>query len=425
MNKERSTKLPTLIFVTLLIGVCSGLGGMFLALLLHYIQHVAFGYSPSLIISDESFLEGVSAASSQRRIIVLLCCGLIAGWGWWAVYRFGKPLVSIKTAVGSNKPHLPYLTTIAHILLQIITIAMGSPLGREVAPREAGALFACWISNKAGLSIRDTQIMVACGAGAGLAAVYNVPFGGAMFILEALLCTLSWEAVLPAITTSVIAVVVSWIGLGNEPLYHIPIPEISYSLVIWSIVVGPFLGIYAYWFIRTVMSATAKANHNWQQPLLCFINFTFIGVLAVYFPALLGNGKSPAELEFSNAASIELTAALLILRTLITWSSFRAGAHGGVLMPSIATGALLAAFLGALWNLVWPGTSLGAFAVIGATAFLAASNRMPITAIILLFEFTRVNFNFLIPMLFAVAGSIGMYGLCQKILTPPSSPTKT
>ena len=413
-HNKQTTTLPTLMVVTLMIGVGSGLGGMFLALLLHYVQHIAFGYSLDQIISPVSFLEGVSAASSQRRILVLFVCGLIAGGGWWAVYRFGKPLVSIPDAIQSKKPHMPGLTTLAHILLQIITIALGSPLGREVAPREIGALFACWLSTRAGLSVKETQIMIACGAGAGLAAVYNVPFGGTLFILEALLCTFNWSVLLPAITTSAIAVVVSWIGLGNEPLYYIPTYTISHSLVIWAIVTGPIFGISAYWFIQLLSFARKKSQHNWQLPVLCLLNFIMIGLLAVYFPALLGNGKSPANMEFNNAASIELTAALLLLRILITWSSLRAGAAGGILMPSIANGALLAGILGGMWNLVWPNIPLGAYAIIGATAFLAASNRMPITAIILLFEFTRVNFNFLIPMLFAVAGSVGVFKLCTN-----------
>ncbi len=94
---------------------------------------------------------------------------------------------------------MPILTTAVHAVLQILTVALGSPLGREVAPREIGAIFAGWLAHRAGLSVREQQVMVACGAGAGLAAVYNVPLGGALFVLEVLLGTFSLDVVIPAV----------------------------------------------------------------------------------------------------------------------------------------------------------------------------------------------------------------------------------
>ncbi|BCA95075.1 hypothetical protein TUM19329_14360 [Legionella antarctica] len=120
---------------------------MLLGLLLHYVQHIAYGYSLNEIISSESFLAGVLASSPERRVIVLMSCGLIAGLGWWALYRFGKPLVSITDAVLLQKK-MPVGTTIIHALLQIVTIGLGSPLGREVAPREVGQYFPFgWLRN--------------------------------------------------------------------------------------------------------------------------------------------------------------------------------------------------------------------------------------------------------------------------------------
>lgn len=412
-NKKSKTPLLNLCLVTIAVGISSGFLGMILALLLHYIQHIAYGYSPLHIISNESFLEGVRASSPERRITILALCGLIAGFGWAAVYQLGKPLVSIAEALKTNKT-MPILSTTFHALLQIITIALGSPLGREVAPREASAVFASWLSRKAGLSIVETKIMLACGAGAGLAAVYNVPLGGAVFVLEVLLCTVSWSIVLPAMTTSAIAVVVSWWGLGNEPLYHIPQLNISYSLVIWSIVTGPIFGIAAFWFIYIATIQRSKAQRDWKMIVTCLLNFALIGVLAIYFPSLLGNGKSPAELEFSTSVAIGLSTTLLILRCLIVWSSLRVGAQGGLLTPSLANGALMGAILGGFWNMFWPTSSFEAFALVGASAFLGAAQKMPLTAIVLIFELTRIELSLLIPILFAVAGSVGMFHLCKN-----------
>ncbi|MGA7782040.1 MAG: chloride channel protein [Paraburkholderia sp.] len=404
---------PLIVFVsvTLLTGIGAGLGGMLLALLLHWIQHVAFGYSLTHVVSSESFLEGVTTAAPGRRVLVLVACGLVAGLGWWTLYRFGRPLVSIKKAVKSDDPRMPVVSTVVHALLQIVTVALGSPLGREVAPREIGSVWAGWLSHRAGLSVAERRIMVACGAGAGLAAVYNVPLGGAVFVLEVLLGTFGWAALVPAVATSAIAAVVAWIGLGNEHQYQVQQLALGTPLVVWSAVCGPVFGLAAWGFVWLTTRARAHAPKDWQLPVLALVNFAIIGALAVYFPQLLGNGKGPAGLSFNSELTIGLAAILLILKVAITAGTLRAGAEGGLLTPGLANGALLAIVLGGVWNLIWPGTSTGAFAIVGAAAFLAASMQMPLTAIVLILEFTRVSHDFLIPILLAVAGSVSTFKL--------------
>ena len=186
-NNYPSKRLLACGLATVLVGIASGIGGMLSALLLKFIQHLAYGYSPFEFVSNETFLQGVSDSSPLRRVLVLSICGLVAGFGWYTLFRYGQPLVGVTKALKNTIP-LPPLSTFIHAFLQLITIALGSPLGREAAPREIGAVLAQWLSDKAGLSRQDTQIMLACGAGAGFAAVYNVPLGGAIFTLEVLLC---------------------------------------------------------------------------------------------------------------------------------------------------------------------------------------------------------------------------------------------
>ncbi|RQV26919.1 chloride channel protein [Burkholderia cenocepacia] len=401
--------------VTVLTGIGAGLGGMLLALLLHAIQHVAYGYSVAHVIGSESFLAGVTAAEPLRRVAVLAVCGIVAGGGWWALYRYGRPLVSIRRAVRAADPRMPFVSTTVHALLQIVTVALGSPLGREVAPREIGSLLAGRFARAARLTPDDCRLMVACGAGAGLAAVYNVPLGGAIFVLEVLLGTFELRALIVAVVTSAIAAVVAWIGLGNEHQYTVPAFVLSTPLVAWSIVCGPLFGFAAYGFVRLTSRARSNAPKDWRLPVFALLNFAVIGVLAMGFPQLLGNGKGPAALGFDGTLTIGFAATLLVLKVLIEAGSLRAGAEGGLLTPGLANGALLGVVLGGLWSAVWPGASLGGCALIGATAFLAASMQMPITAVVLMLEFTRANHDSLVPMLLAVAGSLIAYRLAQKL----------
>src|SRR5262249_35128341 len=159
--------------------------------------------------------------------------------------------------------------------------------------------------------VAHSRIMVACGAGAGLAAVYNVPLGGAVFVLEVLLGSFGWPALVPAIVTSSIAALVAQLGLGNEHQYLVPQMTVSTSLLAWAIVCGPIFGVAAWGFTELTKRSRAAAPKDWRLPVLSLLNFAIIGVLAMHFPQLLGNGKGPAGLAFDSNLTIGLAAMLL------------------------------------------------------------------------------------------------------------------
>lgn len=404
-TRAQASPTATWIAATVLVGLVAGLGGMGLGLLLHFIQHHAYGYSLHSLVGTETFLDGVSAATPERRFLILALCGFVAGVGWWAIHRFGRPLVSIAKAVNGGQ-RMPFVSTVAHDLLQIATVALGSPLGREVAPRELGALLAGMVSRRFGLTMPEQRILTACGAGAGLAAVYNVPLGGALFTLEVLLTTFDLTALLPALATSVIAAVVAWVGLGNQVPYELPRLSVSSSLIAWSIVAGPILGIAAHYFIEMTQSATKSSPKDWRQIPWSIATFASIGIIAMKFPQLLGNGKGIGYLAFNSDLTLTLACILLLLRLLVILASLRAGAAGGLLTPGLTLGCLIAVILGVVWASFWPGVPAGAFAIVGGAAFLASSMKMPLTAIALAMEFTHVDNSFLVPIAFAVVGSV-------------------
>ena len=108
-------------------------------------------------------------------------------------------------------------------------VGMGAPLGHEGAPKQVGAVFGNLIASLQGLSDEQRRLLVAIGAGAGMAAVYSVPLGAAMFAPEVLRGALALRLVLPALAASTIATEVASLVVPNAPLYQAPHYEITPS----------------------------------------------------------------------------------------------------------------------------------------------------------------------------------------------------
>ena len=400
-NKNYLTRLIAVV----LTGLLAGLSGMVLALILHAIQHLAFGYSPGQIVSAESFLQGVTDSSWPRRLLAIVAGGAIAGFGWWLLGRYGQKRVSIASAVANPAVPMPAGTTTIHALLQIVTVALGSPLGREVAPREMGALGAGMVARKLGLTADETRTLVACGAGAGLAAVYNVPLAGALFSLEVMLLSFSWEKTLAAMITSAIAAWTATLGLGEESQYHFTSDILPHSFLWWAIIAGPILGAGAWLFRKATSTARLGVRSNWQMPVFCLLAFSLLAVLSLYFPQLPGNGKGPMQLALSDELGFPGAAMLLALKMVVILAVLRGGAEGGLLTPGLAVGGLTSLLLCMLWQQLLPGGDYGSFALVGAAAFLAASMQMPLTAVALVMEFTHMDHSYLAPTLLCAAGA--------------------
>ncbi|EOZ6585237.1 MAG: chloride channel protein [Klebsiella sp.] len=400
-NKNYLTRLIAVV----LTGLLAGLSGMVLALILHAIQHLAFGYSPGQIVSAESFLQGVTDSSWPRRLLAIVAGGAIAGFGWWLLGRYGQKRVSIASVVANPAVPMPAGTTTIHALLQIVTVALGSPLGREVAPREMGALGAGMVARKLGLLADETRTLVACGAGAGLAAVYNVPLAGALFSLEVMLLSFSWEKTLAAMITSAIAAWTATLGLGEESQYHFTSDILPHSFLWWAIIAGPILGAGAWLFRKATSTARSGVRSNWQMPVFCLLAFSLLAVLSLYFPQLPGNGKGPMQLALSDELGFPGAAMLLALKMVVILAVLRGGAEGGLLTPGLAVGGLTSLLLCMLWQQLLPGGDYGSFALVGAAAFLAASMQMPLTAVALVMEFTHMDHSYLAPTLLCAAGA--------------------
>jgi len=381
------------------VGIGAGLGAIGLMALLRAVQHVAYDYRSG------SFLSGVLAAPMDRRVVALGAAGLFAGLAWWVLRRVLPHGVGLLESVWQRTGELPLVGTFANAVVEMTIVGLGASLGREGAPKDAAAALASKVADLAKLAPAERRFLVACGAGAGLAAVYNVPLGGALFALEVLLGSLALPLVLPALAMAGIATAVSWLGLPNRPVYSVPPVALDASIVVFAVVFGPLAGIVAVAWVRLIAWSKAAKPKGWRLVPSTTLTFLVVGLVALAYPQILGNGLDLAELAFSGAVSVATLAALCVLRPLATGASLRSGALGGLLTPTLCFGAVLGGLAGSGWAHVWPGAPTGSLALLGAVAMLAAAMQAPLTAAALLVELTTHGSDLLVPGLVILAGA--------------------
>ncbi len=386
--------------LVVLTGAGAGLGGAGLMRLLYAVQHLAWDYETG------TFLAAVRQTTASHRFLVLVGAGLIAGLGQRLVRRSQKGHAGDLTeALAYRAGEMPTLSTFAGALVSITIVGMGASLGREGALKKTGAAIAARLSSWAAMTPAQRRLLVACGAGAGMAAAYNVPFGGALFALEVLLGTLSISLVLPALAASLTATAVSWFFLSDQSTYEIPLFSAPTSLLVWALAVGPLIGLASVGYVRAIAWADEIKPRRWLALAAPVAVFAALGGMAVWFPQLLGNGKSLVQEVFSNQVAPGLVALLFGFKLLAIVGCLGSGAPGGLFTPTMACGSLLGSCLGSLWARWWPGVPPASFALLGAGAMLAAAMQAPLSAIVMVLELTHRLDSGMVPLMLVVAGA--------------------
>jgi chloride channel protein, CIC family len=377
-----------------LIGISTGLGAIALTKLLEVVQRFAWHGSGTEI------LEAAQHASFIRHILVLVGAGLLTGVGQFILKQLSSGNgIDTTAAIWFHAGRMPALRTLGSAVLSIFAVGMGASMGREGAPKQAGAVFANFFADAEGLSDEQRRLLVACGAGAGMSAAYGVPLGGALFAIEVMRGKLALRYVLPALFASMIATGVSWIALPNAATYIITTFPVSTSVMFWALVAAPIAALGSVLYVRLVRWADQHKPRGWQRFILPVIVLGLLGVVSFWFPQILGNGKDLSQLLFASDVVPRLALTLLLLKPAATILCMRSGVPGGLFTPSLTFGALLGAVLGHAWSWFWPGVPPGLFALLGAGAVLAATTQGPISAVVLMMELTGRDRSFVLPLL--------------------------
>jgi chloride channel protein, CIC family len=384
-------------FAIVLTGIGTGASAAALTLILQAVQHFVW---PG---AGGTLLDAAEQATPWRHILVLMGAGLATGAGQIILVRLtAGNSIDITEAIWFSAGRLPALRTLGSAVLSVIVVGMGASLGREGAPKQAGAVIANVLSDKVHFSDEQRRLLVACGAGAGMAAAYGVPLGGALFALEVLRGMLALRLVLPAILTSVVATATSWLALPNAPTYELPHFEGSFANLVLAMLVGPIAGLVSVAFVRIIALADRYRPKHRRRLMAPILVLGLLGLVSIPFPQLLGNGKDIAQLAFADQIPFTLLLALLLLKPAATVLCLGSGVPGGLFTPSLALGALLGGVVGHACSSLWPEMQPALAALIGAGAVLAATTQGPISAVVLIMELTGRDRSFVAPLLLAV-----------------------
>ena len=395
---------PRFWLVLVVAGIATGLFGAFLMAILYNVSYLAFGYHGG------SFQTGVEHATGLRRVVSLVVAGVIGAVAWYLVRHFLQDEnAQIDDAVWSGDGQLSLRRAVLTSIISEFVIGMGASLGREAAPKLTGGATASALGTWFKLSPAQRRLLVACAGGAGLGAVYNVPLAGALFTAEILVGSLSLPVVLPALACSWVATVASWVYLPRHAAYvGVPDYRFSMTILVWAVLVGPVIGAIATGFIRLIGWVSHHRVSGAGIMVAMPLAFGALGVIGIWYPELFGNGKDMAYAAFLGRFTVPLLLALFLLKPLVTSACLGAVRSGGLLTPTMSTGAMFGGMLGSAWNLLWPGSPSGAFAMVGAAAMIGASMQAPLTALSLILELTHSGFGLLVPMLAATVTATAM-----------------
>ena len=346
--------------------------------------------------------------------------GLVAGLVWAWLRTRTRLVPSVGQAV-KGAP-MPPGRTVVHVLTQIFFVAAGGSIGREVAPREAGALLGgLWtrMGRRLGLRDQDGPLLVASAAGAGFAGIYIAPLTGAFFGIEVLLRRVDAEVVTVNLAMSALATLVGGSIKGFAPYYKVGSEPFHPWLMAVVLLIGPVMGLLGAGFRRMTSWAEAHRTNGpatiWQLTGVALLT----GLVALAVPQVMGNGRALAQMGMDQrlsagfsglqlAQSLALLALFALAKALLTTATIRAGAFGGTLTPSIALGSAMGAVLGLLLACLVPGLPVWQCAVIGAASLLAASQQAPLVAMAMLMEVCHLPVMAFMPMGLAVALSMAV-----------------
>jgi CIC family chloride channel protein len=355
-------------------------------------------------------------------LVVAATATAVAAAAWlvrrFAPYTSGSGIPHVEAALlGEVAPAPPALIPIKFVG-GLLAIGSGLALGREGPSVQMAAALAHRLGELTRCSVEDSRILLAAGAGAGLAAAFNAPIAGAVFVLEELVRRFEPRTAIAALAASAAAIAVARAILGHAPDFQVaPLDYQPLGTIPLYLGLGVAAGILASCYARIILGMMSLAETFARCPVeaRAAIIGAVVGAVAWFWPDLVGGGDRITQSVLADGAGIGFLFAAFAFRFGLGAVSYAAMVPGGLFAPMLTLGAQLGLAFGQLCLLALPGSGLEltAFAIVGMAAFFTGVVQAPVTGIVLVVEMTG-GFTLLLPMLAAGAAAMLLPGLLRS-----------
>lgn len=394
----------TFFFLIGLVGVLAGVLGVAVHRLIDGFQWLLYG-------SGESLVAAVRELPTWWVVGAPTVGGVIVGLIVWLARqpKGGEGMAALIEAVALRRGEVPARPILTRAAAAVATVGAGGSLGREGPMIRLGSMIASRLGASFGLPAHRVKILVGCGAGAGLAAAYNIPIGGALFAMEVILGNFALEIFGPIVVASVIATLIARAVQGDVPIYAAPGYQLESGPEILAYVgLGVVCALASLLFIFAVraMREGFTGLRFLPRPLRPALGMALVGGVALQFPQVLGSGYETINEALQGRLPLALLLLLPAAKLVATALTRGSGGAGGLFTPSLFFGALVGGAYGHWVHILFPeatGTS-GAYALVGMAAIAAGTSHAPISAILILFEFTG-NYSLILPLMVAAITS--------------------
>ncbi len=353
-------------------------------------------------------MTGCSAA-------VALAAGLV---NRFSPHATGSGIPHVEAVIAGEIRPAPYNLMIVKFVGGVLAIGSGLALGREGPSVQMGSSIAHMLGRLFRRGWADCRVLIASGAGAGLATAFNAPIAGSIFVLEELVGRFEPRIAIVVLSASASAISVSRVILGNQPDFVVTVADYGNPLIhLLYGLLGIVAGLAGILHNRAILGALALAGKLKRIPveLRAAVIGAGVGALAWVLPGMVGGGDSITQAALLGNQTLAMIPLILMLRLALGAVSYAAGTPGGLFAPLLALGAMLGLGVGMVLHLLLPGLDIQptAFAVVGMAALFAGAVGAPLTGIILVTEMTA-SVELLLPMLGACFAAMLVTALTRE-----------
>jgi CIC family chloride channel protein len=344
-------------------------------------------------------------------LVLTLSCEAAAAMAAWLVHRFsprasGSGIPQVEAVLEGEQHQATTPVIVVKFFGGLLAMGAGLALGREGPSVQMGASSADTLAKLFKRNLADRRVLLAAGAGAGLATAFNAPIAGAIFVLEELVRRFEPRIAIVALGASSAAITVAHLFLGYMPDFHVQ--DLAFTrnngIKLLFFLLGAVAGLAGIAYNHAILGAISAAERLSRFPVelrAAFIGAA-VGVLAWFAPALVGGGDPITQRLLKGVGTLSAIPLLFLIRFCLGAVSYAAATPGGLFAPMLVLGAQLGLFFGIGCQFLFSGLGVQpvAFAVVGMAAFFAGVVRAPLTGIVLVTEMTG-NVTMLLPMLSA------------------------